>query len=95
MQVQSIRYTFAPEEANRAAEILEELRDLSIREPGVVSFRVARVKNEPNVFLLWEEYRDEEALAEHAGTEHFKRLVVDGTRRLAKERVGESALSLP
>jgi quinol monooxygenase YgiN len=94
MVIQSVRYTFSPEDADRAAGILSELRALSMLEPGVVSFLVARVKERPNVFLLWEEYRDEAALRAHVETEHFKRLVIDGTRRIATERVGEIALPL-
>jgi quinol monooxygenase YgiN len=88
--IQSICYTFAPEDADRAAAILRELQDLSRREPGVVTFDVARSKDRPNVFALWEEYRDEEALKTHIETEHFQRLVVNGVRRFAKGRLAEA-----
>jgi quinol monooxygenase YgiN len=60
-----------------------------------VSFLVARGKEKPNVFVLWEEYRDQAALNAHVETDHFKRLVIEGTRRLAQERVGYIALPLP
>jgi hypothetical protein len=43
-------YTFAPEDADRAAAILRELQDLPRREPGVVNFDVARSNDRPNVF---------------------------------------------
>jgi quinol monooxygenase YgiN len=92
--VQSIRYTFAPEDADRAAEILGELRELTVAESGVVRFDVARSRERPHVFVLWEVYRDEAALAEHMNTPHFQRLAVGGVRRLAKERVAELALPL-
>jgi quinol monooxygenase YgiN len=94
MLVQSVHYTFAAEDAGRAAGMLTELRDLSRKEPGVANFIVARGKDQPNVFVLWEEYRDEASLRAHLETDHFKRLVINGTRRLAKERVGELALPL-
>jgi quinol monooxygenase YgiN len=93
--VQSIRYTFAPADADEAARMFRELRDLSRQEDGVVSFEVARAKDKPNVFVLWEEYRDEAALASHFATQHFARLAVDGIRRLAIDRAGETALPLP
>ena len=95
MLIQSVHYTFSPEDADRAAGILSELRDLSSMEPGVVSFLVARGKEKPNVFVLWEAYQDQAALNAHMETDHFKRPVVDRTRKLAKERVGEIALPLP
>ena len=90
MVIQSIHYTFAPEDVERVAEILRELRDLSRREPGIAAFVVARSAETPNVFALWEEYRDETALKAHGETEHFNRLVINGIRRLAKERVAET-----
>jgi quinol monooxygenase YgiN len=94
MVIQSIHYTFAPEHADRAAGIFRELQVLARREPGVVSFDVARSRDRPNVFALWEVYRDEAALKAHGETEHFTRLVVNGIRQLAEERIGETALPL-
>jgi quinol monooxygenase YgiN len=93
--IQFIHYTFAPENADRAAAIFKELRGLSRQEPGVVRFDIARSKERPNVFVLWEEYRDEAAFKAHLETEHFGRLVVNGIRRLAKDRAGETAYPLP
>jgi enamine deaminase RidA (YjgF/YER057c/UK114 family) len=49
MLIQSNHSTFAPENADRAAAILTELRDRLLQEPGVESFRVARGADEPNV----------------------------------------------
>src|SRR5580700_2077182 len=65
MVIQSIHYTFAPEDADRVAAIFRELQDLSRREPGVVSFDVARGRDKPNVFALWEVYRDDAAMESH------------------------------
>ena len=91
MLVQSIHYTFAPEDGVNIEPILRELQDASRKEPGVVSFDVARSHEHPNVFVLWEVYRDEAALEAHKETEHFKRLAVNGVRRLAQQRIGEIA----
>jgi quinol monooxygenase YgiN len=92
--IQSIHFTFASEDADRVAGIFEELRELSRAEPGVVSFEVARSKDKPNVYALWEVYRDEAALKAHVESEHFGRLVVGQIRRLAKERLGETVFPL-
>jgi autoinducer 2-degrading protein len=94
MVIQSIHYTFAPEDADRVAAIFRELQDLSRREPGVVSFDVARGRDTPNVFALWEVYRDDAAMESHRDTEHFKRLALDGVRPLAKDRVGETVVPI-
>jgi quinol monooxygenase YgiN len=90
MLIQSIRFTFAPEDAGRVADILKELQTRSLEEPGVVNFRIARSKDDPAVFALWEEYRDDAALKAHVESAHFARLVVDGLRKLAKERRAET-----
>jgi len=89
MLIQSIRFTFAPEDADQVAGMFKELRDLSRQEPGVVGFDVGRSNDKPNVFALWETYRDEAALKSHVETEHFARLVINGARKLAKERIAE------
>ena len=94
MLIQSIHYTFAPEDADRVAAILIELRDLSRQEPGIMQFEVARGQDRPNIFALWEVYRDDAALKAHLESDHFQRLGINGIRRLATERLAEIALPL-
>lgn len=94
MLIQSIHYTFALEDADEAAGILKEIRDRARQEPGVIRFEVGRSRERPNVFTLWEEYRDEAAVKAHFETEYFDRLVVNGIRRLAKERRAETVVPL-
>jgi quinol monooxygenase YgiN len=94
MLIQSIHYTIVPEAADRAAGMFKELQELSRQESGIVTFDVARSKGKPNVFALWEEYRDEAALEAHKESEHFKRLVVNEVRPLAKERLAEIVFPL-
>ena len=94
MLIQSIHYTFAPQDADKAEAILRELRDASRKEEGVVAFEVARSQEKPNVFALWEEYRDRAALDAHIATEHFKRLVLNGTRPLALQRSAETVFPI-
>lgn len=86
MVVQSVHYTFQPEDADRAEAILRQLRDASRQEPGVVVFEVARSQEKPNEFALYEEYRDQAALEAHAKTEHFDTFVINGIRKLAVAR---------
>lgn len=94
MLVQSVHYTFAPEDADNAEAILKELRDASRKEDGVIAFGVARSQEKPNVFVLWEEYRDAAALDAHKATEHFKRLVLSGVRPLAQQRDAETLVPI-
>jgi autoinducer 2-degrading protein len=91
MLIQSIHYEFTPEDAGRIEEIFRELRDASRKEPGVIQFDVARSKDHPERFVLWEVYKDEAALTAHTQTEHFKRLALGGVRPLSKNRIAETA----
>lgn len=86
MLIQSVHYTFAPDDGERAEAILRELRDASRAEAGVITFEIARSTDKPNTFALYEEYQDRAALEAHGKTEHFERLVLNGIRKLAKER---------
>ena len=86
MIVTSIQYTFALKDADKAESLFRELREASVKEPGVVRFDVARSTDAPNVFALWEVYRDKGAFEAHRESEHFKRLVVNGIRPLAQQR---------
>lgn len=86
MIVQSVHYTFAPDDADKAQEILRELRAASRSEPGVITFEIARGSDKPNEFALYEEYEDQDALVAHGKTAHFDRLVVNGIRKLALQR---------
>jgi autoinducer 2-degrading protein len=94
MLIQSIHFTFAPEDADRAEDLLRELRDESRKEDGVISFDIGRSKERPNVFALWEAYRDKAALESHIATEHFQRLVIHGVRIMAEQRNAETVFPI-
>lgn len=86
MIITSIQYTFAPGDADTAKSLLRELREASVKEPGVIQFEVVQSNDNPNLFALWEVYRDEDAVVAHRATEHFKRSVLNGVRPLAQQR---------
>jgi quinol monooxygenase YgiN len=94
MLIQSIHYTFAPDDADKAEAIFRELRDASRKEEGVVVFDVARSREKPAVFALWEEYKDLAALEAHQASEHFKRLALEGIRPMAQSRIAETVFPI-
>lgn len=94
MLIHTIIYTFAAGDGDKAESILHELRDLSRAEKGVVRFDVARSREKPNVFALWEVYDDQAALDAHLASDHFRRLGLNGVRVLAKERIGETVFPI-
>jgi quinol monooxygenase YgiN len=94
MLIQSIHFTFAPEDADNAEDLLRELQAESRKEDGVIRFDVGRSEERPTVFALWEVYRDRTALESHVATDHFQRLVVQGVRTMAKRRDAETVFPL-
>lgn len=90
MIINSIIFTFAPQDADKAETIFRQLRDASVKEAGVARFEVGRSQEKPNTFALWEVYRDQDALNAHRGTEHYQRLVIDSIRPLAQQRTIET-----
>jgi len=86
MLINSIHFTFDAADADVAESLFRELRDASRQEAGVIQFEVGRSREKPNVFALWEVYRDQGAVDAHVASEHFKRLVVNGVRPLAQGR---------
>ena len=94
MIITSIHYTFDIEDADKVESLFRELREASIKEPGVVQFDIGRSSDDPNVFALWEVYRDQEAVDAHYRSEHFARLVVNGIRPLGRQRAVVNALPI-
>lgn len=94
MVVNAVNYTFGPDDSDRAAAMLRELREAARLEAGCVRFDVARAIENPSVFALYEEYADDSALEAHLATEPFQRLVVNGIRKFAKERIGHTCRPL-
>ena len=86
MLIVSIHFTFTPEDADKIEPMFRELREATRKEEGVISFEAARGLDNPNVYALWEVYRDKAALDFHASTDYFKRIVIDGARAMAQQR---------
>ena len=87
MLINAVMYQFPDDHADDAARLFAELRTASLAEPGCLGYEVMRGNaDEPGTFVLYETWRDQAALDEHYGTEHFQRLGVNGIRTFASNR---------
>jgi quinol monooxygenase YgiN len=66
--------------------ILRELAREIRREPGNLQFIVNRSRDDPNEFLLYEQYVSEQAFLDHRQTPHFKTLVLEQAVPLLERR---------
>jgi quinol monooxygenase YgiN len=64
-------YIAKPEAADRVAERLPYLAEVTRQEPGNISYTVSRDLERQNVFTIVEVYQDAEAFAAHRESAHF------------------------
>jgi len=50
----------------------KELVPKVLNDPGALTYNVHRAVDDPNKFLVYERYENEEALKYHGSTDHFK-----------------------
>ena len=89
-----VRFKFAPEDRAELEEILRNLAAASRKEPGCVTFVPHQLQEDPNTVVIYEQYRDDEALAAHRDSAHFKKYAVGGLYQKMKERSMENLIAL-
>ncbi len=86
----TVRMKFRPEDRQRVAEVLTALVAASRQEPGCITYVAHTVEGEPDTVLIYEQYRDEQALEMHRGSKHFQAGVVAGLYQLMLDRQVEN-----
>jgi len=89
-----VRLSFASEDRTEMAATLALLATESRREPGCVSYIPHQFQDDPNSFLIYEQYRDPQALEAHRTSEHFIKYAKNGLYTKVKERVLENLVAL-
>lgn len=64
-------------EESKVEGVLRDLAAAVRTEPGNLQFIVNRSHDDPREFLLYEQYKDEQAFRDHQETAHFKTLVLE------------------
>jgi quinol monooxygenase YgiN len=70
----------------RIAALLSELRSHTLEEPGCLAYQPCRDRDDPRRFLIFEIYRDDDALQAHSESEHFRRLALGEAMPLLASR---------
>ncbi len=73
------------EKQTEVEKLLEDLVSRVKTEPGTLGYTLNRHQNDPTTFLVYEKYRDAEAMMEHTATDHFKE-AFDALEPLLAER---------
>jgi quinol monooxygenase YgiN len=90
----AVKMKFSPEDRSEVAESLRELATASRQEPGCANYIPHRAEGDPDTIFIYEQYRDEKALAEHRASEHFKNHAVRGIYQKMRERSVENLIAL-
>jgi quinol monooxygenase YgiN len=86
----TVRMQFAKDDRDRVTEILRNLALASRKEPGCVTYVPHHVDGDPETVLIYEQYRDREAVDAHRASPHFEQYAVGGLYQLMKERATET-----
>lgn len=85
-----VRIRFAPEDRENVGDLLRQLALASREEAGCVSYVPHTVEDDPNMVVIYEQYRDRAAAEFHRTTPHFKKFAVGGLYQLMRERQMEN-----
>ena len=80
------RYNATPETAEEVAALLPRLAAGSRTEAGNISYTITRDLEEPERFVIVEEYRSAEDFAAHRETTHFQEIGLGQTIPLLEDR---------
>lgn len=89
-----IRLKFNSEDRADMAEVARLLASESRREPGCVSFIPHQAQDDPDTLVIYEQYRDEDAMNAHRESPHFKKYVVGELYQRMKDRSRENLIAL-
>ncbi len=90
----TVRMKFAPEDQADIRNTLRNLGAASRQEPGCVAYVTHIVESEPNTVLIYQQFRDAEALEVHRASGHFEQYMANGLYRKARERTVETLVSI-
>ena len=81
-----VRYSFPAEKVPQAIGYFGKMQAASRAEPGCISYTIYRAKDDPTLFFIHEEWRDQAALEAHNATGHFKEYGMNGLRPISVTR---------
>ena len=97
MFVAAVHVFVKPESLDDFMELIRMDQEGSLAEPGCVRFDVVRSNEDPNEFLIWEVYLDDDAAAFHKTTPHYAAFKEQMPAMASKDRYADryEGLSIP
>jgi quinol monooxygenase YgiN len=89
MVVLAVTWMSNPGHEEEVADIFRKLQEASRLEPGCLMYVVHRHKDDPRRIFIYEQYRDDDALAAHRNSSHFDEYAVGALRKVASRMAGD------
>jgi autoinducer 2-degrading protein len=89
MYISLVRVHVKPDRVADFESLIGANHQGSVDEPGCLRFDVARSRDDPTRYVLWEWYRDEDAARSHKTTPHYLAFKAQAADMMAEERVSE------
>jgi quinol monooxygenase YgiN len=86
----NLRLRFDQADHEKVVEMLVPLTEASRREPGCVTYVPHFVEGDNTTVLIYEQYKDKDALDHHRSSPHFAQYAVAGLYQLMKDRQVEN-----
>ncbi len=89
MVVLAVTWIANPGHEGEVAEIFIKLQEASRQEPGCLMYVVHRHRTDPQLFFIYEQYRNDAALEAHRQSAHFQQYVVAELKDISERKQGE------
>ena len=73
MKIVTAKVWMQPGKSEEFLEAYRWMQALVLEDPGAIQYTLHRSTENPNEFIFYERYENEEAFAYHLSTEHFKK----------------------
>ena len=89
MLILAVHVTIKAGDEDTVIPAFHKLQEESRREPGCIMYVVQRSRENPRHYLIYEQYKDDDALAAHRNSPHFKEYATNGFYRFVEQRQAE------
>ncbi len=90
----AVRMRFAQQDRAKVLNALRQVAEASRKEPGCVTYIPHEMAEDSSQIMIYEQYRDKEALDAHRASAHFHEHIIGGLYQWMKERSVEDLNAL-